>query len=337
VSGPDGQGEFALYNAYLAKVFLDHPSRDPELPSLVCEEDGTIVGFLGVVSRRMSMNGRRVRAAIASHFVVDPAAATVKITVQLAKTFLEGPQDLSISDEADDVTRRIWEGLGASTALLHSIHWTRPLRPARLALSFLRNRGSLVPLAAVADAPSRLVDALATHLRQSHWFQARPELVVNDLCCETVLSRMPEFATDASLRVDYDDQTLRWLLDRAGQRSGGRLQKTVIRNEEGTVLGWYLYQLGESRSADVLQIAAKQTSIHSVLDHLFYDAWERGADAVTGRLEPRFLQALSDKYCLFHRRGPWTLVDTRRPELLRSFQSGDAFFTRFDGEWCLGL
>jgi len=30
-------------------------------------------------------------------------------------------------------------------------------------------------------------------------------------------------------------------------------------------------------------------------------------------------------------------VNARKPEILRSFQSGDALFSRFDGEWCLGF
>ena len=86
----------------------------------------------------------------------------------------------------------------------------------------------------------------------------------------------------------------------------------------------------------MLQIAATPSSVHDVLDHLFYQAWRQGALAVTGRLEPRFLQALSDKYCLFHRRGPWMLVSAKKPRLVQSFLNGDAFFSRFDGEWCLG-
>jgi hypothetical protein len=318
-------------------VFLDNPSREAGLPSLVYEEDdGRVVGFLGVVPRRMSMNGQRFYAALSSRFVVDPASRTAIVAVQLAKSFLEGPQDVSIADEATDVARSIWEGLGGTTALLHSIYWTRPLRPARLALSFLRNRASLVPLAMIADGPSRIVDALATRLPRSHLFQSPPRVFDDELRCETFLARLPEFAV-ASLRVEYDEGTLRWLLELAAHRKhDGNFQKVVIRNNEA-VVGWYLYVLDRSGVADVLQIASKPSSIHEVLDHLFYQTWRQGATAVTGRLEPRFLQALSDKYCLFHRRGPWVLVKARRPEILQAFQSGDTFFSRFDGEWCSGF
>jgi hypothetical protein len=284
----------------------------------------------------MSIDGQQLQAAISSQVLADPSCRTDQVAVELAKTFLDGPQDLSISDEANDVARQIWEGLGGMTALLRSIYWTRTLRPARLALSYLRNRAGLGTLAAVADLPARIVDALATRLRHSHLYQSTPHVSFDDRLEETFLTRQPEFAGPGSLRADYDDRTFRWLLDRATNKRRGRLQKAVIRNGQG-VMGWYLYHLDRKGMADVLQIAAKPDSIHEVLDHLFYQAWRQGAFAVTGRVEPRFLQAFSDKYCLFHRRGPWVVVSAKKPEFLRAFQNGNAFFSRFDGEWCLGF
>jgi hypothetical protein len=88
---------------------------------------------------------------------------------------------------------------------------------------------------------------------------------------------------------------------------------------------------------DLLQLTAKPESIDHVLDHLIYQSWQDGAIAVTGRMEPRFVQALSDKYCFFHRRGPWMLIKTRHPDLLRSFLSGAACFSRLDGERALRM
>ena len=57
-------------NGYFTQVFLDNPSRDEALPSLVYEDDdGQIVGFLGVVPRRMSMNGEPLKAAVCSQLL----------------------------------------------------------------------------------------------------------------------------------------------------------------------------------------------------------------------------------------------------------------------------
>jgi hypothetical protein len=327
------------YYAYFREVFLRGPSPDPSLPSLVYQENtGAIAGFLGVAPRRLTMNQRQFQAAISSQFVVDPGSRVALVAVALVKAFLEGPQDLSISDEATDSSRRIWEALGGTTALLHSLHWTRPLRPARFALSLMRERSSLRALATAAGPFALAFDAVATRMPHSHMYQARPGVsAVDDLTEHTVLAYEPTFVRASALRVEYDEPTLRWVMTRARhRREADDFRSAVIRNDH-RILGWYLFHLDRAGIAHVLQIAADPAGIGDVLDHLFYHAAQQGAVAVDGRLDPRFLQVLSDKYCVMHRRGPWFLVNTRRAELRRSFESGDAVFSRLDGEWALGF
>jgi predicted N-acetyltransferase YhbS len=327
------------YHAYFSDVFLSNPAQDPRLTSLVYEkDDGSIAGFLGVVPRRVTMNRRQFQAALSSQFIVDPQSRAAMIGVRLAKAFLEGPQDLSISDEASDTSRTIWEGLGGTTALLHSLHWTRPLQPARFALALLRGRPRLAILAVAAGPLAPLIDRIATRLPHSHLYQTKPDVsAVADLTEQTVLAYLPAFVRSGSLRVEYDEATLRWVLERAQRRrADDTFRAAVIRNDQ-RIIGWYLFHVDASRIANVLQIVADPAAISDVLDHLFYQAAEQGAVSVTGRLEPRFLQALSDKYCILHRRGPWVLLNARHQELLRSFESGEAMFSRLDGEWCLGF
>ncbi len=326
------------YRAYFTRVFLHNPSRSAALPSLVYEgPDGRVIGFLGVAPRRMMLNGQPVQAAISTQFVVDPSAHAGFVAVRLAKTFLDGPQDLSISDEANDTTRRLWEALGGTTALLHSLHWTRPLRPGAFALTVLGNRRALAPLAAMARPAAAIADALATRLPASHFYAAPVCGPIEDLDEGTVLEHLPAFAGRSALRVEYDARTLHWGMERARQRKrDGALHACVVR-AGGRLAGWFVYHLGTDRIADVLQVAATPASIQAVLDALFRRARADGALAAAGRLEPRFLQAFSDNYCVLHRRGPWVLVHARRQELARCFQGEHTFFTRLDGEWSLGF
>ena len=141
----DHEPELAEYGDYFLRVFLDGAATDRNITSLVYQEDdGRIAGFVGVVPRRVTIGGRRYQAAVSSQFVVDPSSHVGLVALRLAKAYLEGPQDLSIADEANDVSRRIWEGLGGTTALLLSLYWTRALRPAQVGLSFARERLSLI-------------------------------------------------------------------------------------------------------------------------------------------------------------------------------------------------
>lgn len=328
----------SAYHAYFTRVFLHNPSRNPALPSLVYQEpDGRIIGFLGVAPRRIIVNGRRFQAAISSQFVVDPSRGAGLVAVRLAKAFFDGPQDLSISDEANDGTRRMWEGLGGTTSLLHSMQWTRPLKPARFVLSLVGERRGFATVAAMARPLAAIADAFATRSSASPLHASRPRGSSEDLTEETFLEHLPAFAGERSLRVEYDDRSAHWLWERARQRKpNGVLHASVIRHDR-TIAGWFVYHLGRDRVADVLQIAGTRSSIHDVLDHLFDHASRQGAVAASGRVEPRFLQALSDAHGVFHRRGPWVLISARQPELLRCFQSENAFFSRLDGEWCLGF
>jgi hypothetical protein len=78
---------------------------------------------------------------------------------------------------------------------------------------------------------------------------------------------------------------------------------------------------------------ATKHSIRRVLDRLFYHAWRLGSFAVSGRLDPEFVPALSEAHCLFSFHGPQMLVYSKQPELLEAVQRGDAFLSRLEGEW----
>ena len=97
------------------------------MPSLVYEESGQIVGFLGIVRRRIAIGDRRYEAAVTSQFIVDPSEAAGLVAVRLARTFWRNPV-LSVADEANDAAKRIWEALGGQRAAAQPL-WTRRFDP----------------------------------------------------------------------------------------------------------------------------------------------------------------------------------------------------------------
>ena len=100
--------ELQLYFRYF---FFENPWYDEDLPSLVYLEDtGKISGFYGVIPRRMRMRGSLIRAAVSSQFMVDPSVRNRLAAVELQSAFFAGPQDLSLTDGANDASRKIWKG-----------------------------------------------------------------------------------------------------------------------------------------------------------------------------------------------------------------------------------
>src|SRR5262245_25657477 len=144
----------------LLELFFKAPWHDPEFPSLVyIASDDAIRGFIGVIPLRVSLRGKEIRAALGSSLMVENARDDPFAGVLLLKAFLNGPQELSMTDTAKPVVVSMWTKLGAQLLPLESMHWWRVLRPAGLALSILGDR---IPLVNVARPICVAVDRVAT-------------------------------------------------------------------------------------------------------------------------------------------------------------------------------
>src|SRR4051812_50177227 len=58
---------------FLTATLLEDPWADPELPSLVAEQAGAVVGFIARQPRRLELDGEPLAAAVCSHLTVAPA------------------------------------------------------------------------------------------------------------------------------------------------------------------------------------------------------------------------------------------------------------------------
>ena len=322
------------FTLYLEGILFDNPWRDENLPSLVYQKgDGEIVGLLGVVPRRMMLNGRPIKVAICNHLLVDPNSRSTLAGVKLLKTFFLGPQDLSIA-EPNQVGRKIWLGLGGVAAPIHSIYWTCPLRPSRFFTQYLERFKLLAPLEFMSRPFSSVADAILARLPQSPFHQSATAFSEDDLSVQDFLLCLSEFSTGQSLRPEYDERSLKWLLDILAYKDElGSLRKVVLRNSAQEIVGWYLYYSNPLGTSQVVQIGARNKLFGEVLDHLFHDAWLHGATAISGQLEPRFLMEFSPAVCLYNNFRTCMVVHSNRPQLLQTIHCGDAFLSRLETEW----
>jgi hypothetical protein len=115
-------------------LYFTNPWRGSSISSLVYEDkSGKIVGFLGVIARKMSLCGQPIRVAFGGNFVVSPEARKSLAGMRLLGTYMAGEQDLSATDSANDISRTLLERLRFRTIMPLSIHWSRPLRPSHYA------------------------------------------------------------------------------------------------------------------------------------------------------------------------------------------------------------
>jgi hypothetical protein len=211
--------------------------------------------------------------------------------------------------------------------------WTCPLRPARYATSRLGDHAAVRaarlvtrPLVAAADAAIRAAGWGAGRLERPAGVQTTP------LEARQMAELLPAMSVQYALVPAYDEAALRWLLDRAAERSHGAVERRLVRSADGQPAGWYVYTR-RGVVGQVVQVAAREDRLDDVLKVLAADVRDGGLAAVGGRLVPAHLHQLAGLGCTFARGGPWTLVHARRPELADAILAGDAFLSRLDGEW----
>jgi hypothetical protein len=314
--------------AYFHHMFFGNPWVDAALPSWLAHDGPRVVGFIGVVPRPMRLHGRPLRAAVVTQLMVEPEKRHALAAAQLLRRALAGPQDLTLSDGANESSRRMWEALGGTTSTLYGLEWRRLLRPAQATLERVtRRRGRA---AAVLAAPvAALADAVLARRRQLHH---TPRLLEHALDAQSLLEGLGHAARRLALVPSYDERSLDWLLGEArAKRRHGELQARLLKDTAGETAGWFLYYVGTI--SRVLQVHARAGAEHAVLHHLFHHAWRRGAARIEGRMEPRLARALGEAHCLFHSAAAHALVHAREPEVLSALARGDAFFSRLEGEW----
>ena len=323
-------------SAYFRQVFFEGPWRHLDLPSWIAAESGGACGFAGIVPRAMTFDGRSIKVGVGAQLMVAPDRRHSLVALQLVKRTLTGPQDLFVTDGANDSAMRLWAGVGGAVPALQNLHWTRPLRPFRYGLDLLARSGPLRALTRLARAPGRLADALAARAHPNRFHQLEPSLIDVPLDVATMLAALNDVGgRKCLLRPCYDADSLGWQLEQVAlKQRHGRLRARAVFDHR-TLLGWFLYYAQPGTVNEVLQIGAIGASFDRVLRQLMVDAWRQGATALRGRVDPLYVEQLSERHCWFRREGSWTLAHSRHADIVAAIERGAAGFSRLEGEWWL--
>jgi hypothetical protein len=324
---------------YFERMFLDYPWADPEIPSLVYEdEEGKIAGFLGSSVRRLTFDGRPIRLGISGQLVTEPRIRNQAAGAFLMREYMKGPQDLTITDTASELVRRIWEGIGGETYHLACIGWARVFGPWRFGAAYLGRRRGIGAIARGGRPIWRALDAVSTPLLGG---LVRPEpaagVTSEELTPRAYVESLGTVTRTLRVRPEYDETFLEWLFGELDAvRTRGTVMRSLVRSPSGDVQGWYVYFHEPGGLGQVLQIAAEERHADVVIDSLFREAKEAGAAGLQGRVEPTLREPLARRRCLFHQSGYLSLMHSRDPQLLHAIHAGRALMTRLEGEWWMG-
>ncbi|MEJ1160196.1 hypothetical protein [Prosthecomicrobium sp. N25] len=309
-------------------LLFGHPDFDPEIASRVLVEDGRVVGFAGVVPLRMWFRGRRLRAAVPTSLSVEDPQRRPLAGAKLVRAFLQGPQDLSISEPTNVQAQKLWVALGGETVTAESMEWLKVLKPAGLAVALAADA---LPAARFARPAARLVDRFAGRFVGA--VPARPAgLAVEATDDGGFATAVADAMETYALRPDWPSDSFAWQLSHAaGNRSRGPLRRLVMRDGKGRVAGAALYQGAPGGVGWVLQLLARPEAARAVLAALMADAAAAGCVAVKGRTQARLLDGLLDAGALLFRRHT-SMVHARDPEIAAAVRAGEAITSGFAGE-----
>jgi len=322
----------------LPKLFLNSPWRHPGLASLVSEDSDSLPhGMISVGARPMNYQGRQITAAIGADLFVAPGSRSRMAGVGLLKTFLNGPQDITICDVANDSTRRIWERMGGHVASQYNLNWYGILRPTKFASGLLREKwlggfGGATLLQSIAPFADRILpQRLSLNLPNADLLRG---LHSEPLTAAEFGSQIGSLTAEDELAPIYCRDAAEWTWKRLPYLSPdeGTITAKNVRNSKGDLLGCYLYKMTSSSVASVLLIAAKQAHAGLVFDHLITQVWQDGASAIIGRVQPRLLQCLLDRGFSLRARSTYALVHSRDRAIADCFRHGSAWLSVLDGE-----
>lgn len=318
------------YANYFRNIFLHPPLKVEGVNALVCEDDGKIEGFLGVTPRPLRFRGRPILALLTSQFVVAPGSKSLA-GIRLMKAILQGPQEFTIADESNDISRLIWERLGGRTVPAHSLHWTAVVRPGRRILEIARPPRAL---AAMGNPLAGLVDnALARAPKSPIRRTLPPDLTAKPLEIRDLMRFWHECS--ASLIPDHTEASLRWTFERLRQLETlhGPLYAVTLWAANNQLAGTYAYHVSTDDISHVVLFTAQPAWETQVLDHMLATAAATGLSALTGRVPPRHIHAFSRASCLMSNRPKWTVCHSPSQEILYAIQAGDDALAPLDGEW----
>ncbi|MER8381737.1 MULTISPECIES: hypothetical protein [unclassified Mesorhizobium] len=324
---------------YMRRFYLDAPGCGGDLRSLVHVNDaGRVSGFVGVHVLPMTFNGRQLRAAICSSLMVEDHEHDPLAGARLLKAYLDGPQDISFSETANDISVKLWTRLRGAVLPQYSLDWVRVMRPAAFMLSLSANR---LTLARMLNPLARAVDRFYCRRMtpsERRWSGVAVEgaghgaFRISEIDSHTFAKLIEPFTAQFALRPDWTEGQLDHILTDAAQKPDlGELVFGCVTSPVGNNVGAFAYYARKYQIGRVLQILALPGQAGSVIDCLIDHAAARGVSGLRGRVQPALLEAMLGRRIAFLTVAS-TVVHSRDPELLDAMKNSQVFLNGLAGE-----
>ncbi len=317
----------------IAQFYLGPTTAGGSPASLVhVDGEGRVDGFIGVTRMPFTVGDQPVEAAFCGALMVDRTRADPMAGARLLRAFVGGPQDISFSETANEVSVAMWKRLRGRVMPGHSLDWLKPIRPAAFAVDLVATR---IPGLRLLKPLARPLDAVLSRLN--------PEPPRRPAGCSLRQVEEDEFAAllDAltsthAVRPRWGEIDIAAMIGEAREKPRyGKLSLHAVRQGARDV-GLVAWHSRPGGVLHVLQTCALPGRADAVIDTLLAHAAENGHSGLRGRTQPWMMEALMARGCMFLARTS-TVVHARDAALLDAVLAGDVFVNGFAGESWSGL
>ncbi len=322
--------------AHLADVFFEHPWNEPDIRSKVfVEANGAITGFIGIFSSWLELDGRPLRAAFAGSLMVENPKENPLAGARLVRAFLNGPQDISLTETANQTAMNLLQKSGNPLDPGYSLNWLRVLRPASTAVQLAERR---VGAAAILRPLGRIADRAMAFGRSVPFLPAEnSKITFKDVTPDVFGTALLSLKDVYPLRPRWDAESMRWFIDQSEQkRNFGYPEWRVGYAVDGRPLAAYAYFTKPGGIGWVLQALAAPALTGDLVDDLFAHAYKMGTAALRGAAHPWLIPALMTRRTFFHSRS-FYVAAARDKSLLEPIRSGQALVSGIAGEGWMRL
>jgi len=294
--------------------------------------DGSVNGFLGVITNSFRYKERLIKVANCHHLMATEQARTKLVPMRILQKFLSGPQDLSFADNSSDSTRLLWKRLGGEPAIGESIFYKVPLKPVSFALRpFLK--GLKKPVRKMAALFAKGTDSVAGKIRLPMFYRSKLDVELTPLDSQRLLEALDKISSKYFLFPHYDDSKIEHLFHLlSNEKRYGTLHKYAIVDGIDGITGWFIYYSLNGGVCEVIQAVAVPGKETVLFDALTWHAYMQGGIELSGRLMASQIQTHFTTKAVCMPARMWTLFHTTDTDLMHDIQTGKAFLTRLEGD-----
>lgn len=318
------------FDRYFQQLFFENPYYDPIIGSVVHEnERGEIDSAVSILPVPYTVGGRSIMGRLLCAFMMKPGGAP-RGPAELTLALRPGEETVQFSDSAAPVSLRHFEAVGGISLTTYALGWTRIFKPASYAANLMTQRRPILGKLGAASV-GRMLNPLFPLPRASNAGKSRA--AVKEVAQDEAVSLIPGLLQSYAAHPAWTGRDLNWLLRMAADnRAAGMLQLLSIEDQAGVPNGLCCYYSQSNGVAEVLNVIARSGAEKQAVDAMLLHFQDTGYVAAQGRVEPRYLAALSQQPVMFFRHRANVCIGTTRAEFLNAAQRNDIFIGGLAGE-----